>query len=321
MSKNYYEMLNIPNTSSDEEIRKAYHKLALKWHPDRHTNDTPENKKIAEEKFKEINKIYEVLSDPVKRKNYDQFGEEIFNQNNGANDFQFHDANDVFNNFFHSFNGFGGIPKYTKSRKFAKNVNFNADGLNGNMPFYFSDMNYGENNYFPDIQPSKKDDPIHFDVFVTLEELYNGTQKKMKISRKNNTKRNAKTETEYMTIDVLSGWKDGTKITFEEKGDINPNSKPADIIFIIKQKCHDKFIRDGNDLIYTLDISLDEALNGFEKNMKNLDGENITIKLTEGISESNFTYKINNKGMPIRKDGKVNGRGDLLIKFNVHLKN
>jgi molecular chaperone DnaJ len=72
--KNYYEILGVGNNASEQDIKKAYRKLAAKWHPDKFANASEEKKKEAEEKFKEINEANEVLSDPQKRANYDQFG-------------------------------------------------------------------------------------------------------------------------------------------------------------------------------------------------------------------------------------------------------
>ena len=76
MAKDYYDILGVKRDASDEDIKKAYRKLAVKWHPDRWANGTEEEKKTAEEKFKDINEAYETLSDKGKRQNYDMFGSE-----------------------------------------------------------------------------------------------------------------------------------------------------------------------------------------------------------------------------------------------------
>src|SRR5579872_6113674 len=96
----YYEILGVDRDCSEAEIKKAYRKLAMDYHPDKHMQDTPEDKKIAEDKFKEINKAYEILGDEDKRQRYDQLGGDEFAGDNG---FQFTNPNDVFNSFFQTF--------------------------------------------------------------------------------------------------------------------------------------------------------------------------------------------------------------------------
>jgi DnaJ-class molecular chaperone len=106
-----------------------------------------------------------------------------------------------------------------------------------------------------------QDPPIEHELFVTLEEIASGATKKMKISRKvlNPDGRGTRTEEKVLAIDIKPGWKQGTKITFPREGDQSPTSIPADIIFIIKDKPHSTFRRDGSDLIYTAKISLKDV--------------------------------------------------------------
>jgi len=106
-----------------------------------------------------------------------------------------------------------------------------------------------------------QDPPIEHDLFVTLEEIASGATKKMKISRKilNPDNRTTRTEEKVLTIEIKPGWKQGTKITFPREGDQSPTTIPADIIFIIKDKPHPIFRRDGSDLIYTAKITLKDV--------------------------------------------------------------
>jgi DnaJ-class molecular chaperone len=110
-----------------------------------------------------------------------------------------------------------------------------------------------------------QDPPIEHDLLVSLEEIASGATKKMKISRKvlNSDNRSTRTEDKVLTIDIKPGWKQGTKITFPREGDQSPTSIPADIIFIIKDKPHAIFRRDGSDLIYTAKISLKDVSQHF----------------------------------------------------------
>ena len=122
---------------------------------------------------------------------------------------------------------------------------------------------------------------------------------------------NQSIEMEELTIDVLPGWKEGTKITFNNCGDI---------IYCIKQKPHDTFKRIDNDLMTVIDLSYDEALNGFEKDIIGIDGLRINIRSNNGINGTNDIYKISGKGMSIRKQGKFIGYGDMLVGFNIRIK-
>jgi DnaJ family protein B protein 4 len=119
---------------------------------------------------------------------------------------------------------------------------------------------------------------------------------------------------EILTIDIKPGWKKGTKITFPEKGNEMPNVIPADVVFIIDEKPHPIFSRDGNDLILTQKISLAEALTGYTVNLTTLDGRNLTIPINTVI-HPNYEEVVPKEGMPIPKD--PTKRGNLRIKFSV----
>lgn len=117
-----------------------------------------------------------------------------------------------------------------------------------------------------------------------------------------------------MTIDVKPGWKKGTKITFPEKGNEQPNQLPADLVFVIDEKPHDVYAREGNDLLVRQKIPLVDALAGTTVSLKTLDGRDLVIKLTDVVSPG-FELVIANEGMPIAKEkGK---KGNLRVKFDV----
>lgn len=119
---------------------------------------------------------------------------------------------------------------------------------------------------------------------------------------------------EILTINIKPGWKKGTKITFPEKGNEQPNVIPADLIFIIDEKPHSMFTRDGNDLVVTQRISLAEALTGYTVHLTTLDGRNLTIPVTNVI-HPDYEEVVPREGMPIPKD--PTRRGNLRIKFNI----
>ena len=118
---------------------------------------------------------------------------------------------------------------------------------------------------------------------------------------------------EILTINIKPGWKKGTKITFPEKGNEQPNVVPSDLVFIIDEKPHSMFTRDGNDLVVTQKIPLADALTGHTVRLTTLDGRNLTIPINTVI-HPNYEEVVPREGMPIPKD--PSKKGDLRIKFN-----
>lgn len=104
----------------------------------------------------------------------------------------------------------------------------------------------------------KKDPPVVHELKVSLEEVFSGCTKKMRISRKrlNPDGCTMRTEDKILTVDIKRGWKEGTKITFPKEGDETPTNIPADIVFVVKDKAHPYFRRDGSDVVYSVKISL-----------------------------------------------------------------
>lgn len=122
------------------------------------------------------------------------------------------------------------------------------------------------------------------------------------------------TAEEIITIDIKPGWKRGTKITFPEKGNEQPNVIPADLVFIIDEKPHSVFKRDGNDLIVTHKISLVEAITGCTVNLTTLDGRSLAIPINNTI-QPDYEEVVRGEGMPLSKD--PSKKGNLRIKFNI----
>lgn len=121
-------------------------------------------------------------------------------------------------------------------------------------------------------------------------------------------------ETEILTIDIKPGWKKGTKITFPGKGNEQVNQLPADLVFIIDEKPHDVYKREGNDLIVHQNISLVDALAGTTINLKTLDGRDLSINVNEVVIPG-YELVVAKEGMPLAKEpGK---KGNLIVKFNV----
>lgn len=120
---------------------------------------------------------------------------------------------------------------------------------------------------------------------------------------------------EILTIEIKPGWKKGTKITFPEKGNEQPNVIPSDLVFIIDEKPHSTFSREGNDLIVTQKISLAEALTGYTVHLTTLDGRSLTVPIHNIIIHPTYEEVVPQEGMPVSKE--ASRRGNLRIKFNI----
>eukprot|EP00244_Chara_vulgaris_P014916 TRINITY_DN970_c0_g1_i2.p1 TRINITY_DN970_c0_g1~~TRINITY_DN970_c0_g1_i2.p1 ORF type:complete len:335 (-),score=66.84 TRINITY_DN970_c0_g1_i2:30-1034(-) len=311
MGVDYYDVLKVGKNASDDELKKAYRKLAMKWHPDKN----PNNKASAEAKFKQISEAYEVLSDPQKRAIYDQYGEEGVRQHNaGGGRGNAGGFNDIFSQFF----GGSGF-----------RVSFGGDE--------------------EEEEKTPKGDDVVIELQATLEDLYMGQSFKMYRDknvikpapgkRKCNCKNkmvtrqigpgmyqqftqqvcedcpNVKYEREGtpVTVDVEKGMKDGQEITFFEEGEPIIDGEPGDLKFVIKTIPHDKFVRQGDDLHVTVRIPLVDALVGFEKQIPHLDGHMVSIG-TKGVTKPGEVRKFAKEGMPLYESDK---KGALFVKFEI----
>ncbi|KAF9593896.1 hypothetical protein IFM89_025932 [Coptis chinensis] len=332
MGVDYYKILGVDRNAKDDDLKKAYRKLAMKWHPDKN----PNNKKEAEAKFKQISEAYDVLSDGQKRAVYDQYGEEGLKGvpppgtgysgtpdgysagGGGGSSFRFNPRNpdDIFSEFFGfaspSFSGMGmggggggmggssGFPRGIFSGVGAEEILAQMRGGGGEA---------SSGNVM------RKAAPIERNLPCSLEDLYKGTTRKMKISRDvlDSSGRPTPVE-EILTIEIRPGWKKGTKITFPEKGNEQRGVISSDLVFIIDEKPHGIFKRDGNDLIVMQKISLVEALTGYTAQLTTLDGRSLTITVNSIINPS-YEEIVRGEGMPIPKE--PSKRGNLRIKFNI----
>lgn len=303
MGKDYYEILGISRSATTDEIKKAYKKLALKWHPDRNQD----NKEFAEEKFKEIAEAYEVLSDEEKRKIYDQFGEEGLKGGampGGATFTTGFDPYDLFSQFFPG--GFPGGFKFTTSR---------GGGMDGMHEGFRTSMFDGFGDFdmdFGRMREKKMKDAV-IELPLSLEDLYNGVDKTLKITRNvTDEYGHTRKESKDITLNIKPGYKSGTKIRFHGEGDRRPGMT-QDIVFVIKEKPHDRFKREGNDLIMDINITLCEALTGFSRTIKSIQGKTLKISFTD-IVTPNYVYTLPGYGMPNSKNPEQ--KGSLKLRFN-----
>jgi len=156
-------------------------------------------------------------------------------------------------------------------------------------------------------------------VGFTLEELFHGATKKLKITRKRYNQQTGQTveEPEVKEVTVKPGFKAGTKVTFEGAGDEGPNMPPGDVIFVVKEKPHPLFKREGDDLILHLPISMTDALAGFSGQVPGIDGRTVHFSRLGQVTQPQTRQVIPGEGMPRRQNGAVVGRGDLIIIFDV----
>lgn len=171
--------------------------------------------------------------------------------------------------------------------------------------------------------PAKPEKPSEIirPLKVSLEDLYNGAAKHLKVGRK---LRDGTTEDKVLEIQIHPGWKSGTKIRFPHAGNEQMNSEAQDLVFVVEEKPHEVFKREGNDLHADLKIPLVEALAGppegakkLSKTLELLDGRKLQIAVPMGIVKPGQTMTIPGEGMPTRKDGVVQNKGDLIVQWDV----
>eukprot|EP00921_Rhytidocystis_pertsovi_P010088 GHVQ01016166.1.p1 GENE.GHVQ01016166.1~~GHVQ01016166.1.p1 ORF type:complete len:332 (+),score=50.63 GHVQ01016166.1:386-1381(+) len=311
MGKDYYKLLGVSKTATDDELKKAYRKLAMKWHPDKHKGQA--DKKKAEEMFKDIAEAYDVLSDAERRKVYDDYGEEGLKAGGpgqgGMDGATYHgvDPSELFSKFFSSDHVFFSHGGFGMDDEFPRGFGS------------FGSMGGGSPQMFRAAAPEQKKvsqvKTHDVSLNVTLEEIYVGGRKKMKITRKRFTGGGALKEEKIVEIDIKPGWKDGTKITFNGEGDQpGPGEKAGDIAFIIKSGTHPRFTRDGNHLIYKASVPLVKALTGATVQILTLDNRKLQIQMDDVISHTSRKI-IPGEGMPIVK--RPGEKGDMIIEFDI----
>ncbi|KWU41260.1 DnaJ-domain-containing protein [Rhodotorula sp. JG-1b] len=354
MGADFYQRLGVSRDADDDAIKRAYKKLALKHHPDRNKGSEE-----ASKKFKEVSEAYEVLSDKDKRAIYDQFGEEGlkggfapggangagmgggFNPfaggggggfpggatfsfsgmpggggGRGGGGFTPSDPNDIFAQLFAGGNPFAGMGGMG-----------GMGGGGGGFPGGFGmDIDSDEDHHFGGGGAAKPPPPpeIVKPLPVALEDLYKGTTKKLRVTKK---RMNGQEEANTLEVAIKPGWKAGTKIRFAKAGNEMPGGS-QDIVFLLEEKPHATFKRDGDDLVYHFKVPLVDALSGppgggsVAKSLTHLDGRTINFNVPYPRGGGNplkpgQEIRIAGEGMPITRKTATKPKGDLVVKLDI----
>ena len=283
--KDFYQTLGVSRTSSEDEIKKAYRKLAMQYHPDKN----PGNKK-AEDKFKEASEAYEVLSDPQKKQNYDQFGSADGNPfgQQGGNPF-----------------GGGGGPRYSRTSSAGPE---SFSDIFGDLFGGAGAQGFGGGGFSSRARAPQKGADLRYTLTISLEEAFSGTEKVIVFARQ----KGSKEENTKLSVTVPAGVKEGQRLKLAGEGDAPAQGAAGDLYVIINLQQHLLFKREEFDIILDLPIKYTDAILGTEVEIPTLSGKS-QIKIPAGTSTGQI-LRLKNKGFP--KLGS-SGQGDMLVKIVV----
>jgi curved DNA-binding protein len=276
----YYKLLGINKNASKDNIKKAYRKLAMKYHPDHTKGD-----KNAEEKFKKISEAYAVLSDGEKRKQYDTFGSAGFQQRYSQEDiFRGFDFDSILNDLFGGSGRFGGGGGGTR-------FSFGGESPVG--------------GYQRHQAPSKGSDLV-YELPLTLKEIATGTKKTVSFQHQDRS--------EKITVKIPKGMISGKKLRIAGKGESSPYGGPSGDLYIKAKVLGDPvYDVQGHDLYINRDIKLSEAILGSNISVPTLEGKKLSLKIPSGTKHKT-KMRLPGHGLP-HMDGK--GQGDLYVRIHV----
>lgn len=283
MSENtdYYKLLGVGKDASDEEIKKAYRKLAMKYHPDHAKDD-----KSAEEKFKKISEAYAVLSDKEKRKQYDEFGSTGFHQRYSQEDiFRGFDLGDILKEF-----GFGG----------------NFAGRRGGMRFSFG--NGSPFGGYSGQQEQIKGQDLIYEIPLTLREVATGTTKVISFRHEGRS--------EKITVKIPKGMISGKKLRLAGKGEPGPyGGAPGDLFIQSKLADDSEYTAKEYDLYLNSSVKLTEAVLGTKISIPTIDGKELSLKVPAGTKHGT-RMRLAGHGLPGMQSKK---KGDLYVCIQIDI--
>ena len=286
--KDYYKLLGVKKDATQKEIKKAYRKLAAKYHPDKNPGN-----KLAEEKFKEINEANEVIGNSEKRQKYDTLGANWAAYEQGGGDWK----------------QYAQQGRQSGNRRAGQSFTFEGDpseyfGESGHSSFF--DMFFGNEDDFRQNrgQKSFRGQNIEAELPITLLEAYQGSRRAFELND------------QKMRITIKHGAYDGQRLRIKGKGQIGVNGGAAgDLFIILKVQPDHRFERKGDDLVYKANVDLYTAVLGGNIQVPTMTGF-VKLPIPKG-SQTGKTLRLKGKGMP--KYGKDKEFGHLLIKLNVTL--
>ncbi len=287
--KNYYEVLGVSEEASADEIKKAYRKLARKYHPDRNPGDAE-----AEERFKEVQEAYEVLSDEERRREYDRLRKDPFAGQ--------------------GFGGFAGAGREGGARYYrapdGTYVRVETTGAGPEADFIFSDSDFGGvgdifSQFFGRSERggrrrARGGRDIESVLRLSFEDALRGGPHEITLPNG-----------ETVRLNIPQGVRSGFKIRLKGKGEPGPDGRNGDLYVVFEVQPHPRFRREGDDLLVTERISAIEAMLGTERRITNAYGKTIKVKIPPG-TQPGHTLRLRGQGVQTPK-----GTGDLLVTVEV----
>src|SRR3954451_17641559 len=292
--RDYYETLGVPKTANEEEIRSAFRKLARKYHP-----DVAKDKKVAEEKFKEINEAYEVLSDPEKRKKYDQLGADWNRPGGFQPPPQWQDQQP--GGGFYQWGGDGGR---------GVEFEFGGTGFSDFFEAFFGGARgrsaFG--GFGGRTATAERGADVEADIMVTLEEALHGSTRTVSLRRAGSDK------VEQYQVKIPRGVREGQRIRLAGQGEAGERGgKSGDLFLRVRLARHPDFRVEGSDLIHDSKIFPWQAVLGSELQVPTLEGD-VRLKIPAG-TRSGQRFRLRGRGLT----GSAGSRGDLYVEVQVEV--
>lgn len=277
MSKDYYNILGVEKNASQSDIKKAFHKMAHKYHPDKKDGD--------EVKFKEANEAYQVLGNEQKRKQYDQFGSAGPQGGFGGGQ------------------GFGGFN--------AQGFDFSGFQQGGGQQFDFGDLgDIFETFMGGGFQRVARGRDVQLTVRLTFKESIFGVKKKIAIPDLRDGQDQGKNK--ELEIEIPAGVDNGQRMKVQGYGEQMTQGRPGNLILDIMVEKHPLFRKEGRNLVMDLDVKMTDAILGAKHELETVDGKKLTVKIPSGL-ESGQVLRVKGEGV----QGGAFSRGDLYIRTHI----